>query len=128
MTPTLWLLACAWHGPVPIAAAEGGAPVANVVAMDRSAYNRLLVVAQSSRQLEDGRIEVSVTLANRESTGLGVQFDVQFHREAPDDADAPDRVESSWQSARIAAAGTETLMATSGAPGPASWVVELWVP
>ncbi len=130
MPALLCFLACAWHGPVPIAPVEGGAPSPLVVAMDRAAYNHLLLVDQRSQLLEDGRLEVSVELRNLEHTELPVHLDVQFHTPAPEaaSADAPDLVESTWRMIRIAADGTETLTVASQAPGPSSYAVELWVP
>jgi hypothetical protein len=130
MTLTLCFLACAFHGPVPIAAAQqGGASSAFVVAMNRAAYNRLAVVEQGSRVLEDGRLEVSVQLRNRESTELPVHLDVQFRTPAPEEAgaEAHDDIETSWKMLRIPGDGTEALTVASLAPGPSSYTVELWV-
>jgi hypothetical protein len=100
--------------------------------MDRAAYNHVLLVGQTSRVLEDGRIEVSVELRNRDATELSVHYDVQFHATPPDDAggddDARVRVETTWQTVRLPASGSGTLVVASQEPGPASYTVELWVP
>jgi hypothetical protein len=122
-------LACAWHGPVPLTPAAGGAPSPLVVAMDRTAYDRLALVGQESKVLEDGRLELSVQLRNLEADELAVHFDVQFLTPVPDDA-GPDEgplVETSWRTLRIPGAGTETLTVTSQAAGPSTYTVELWV-
>jgi hypothetical protein len=103
----LCFLACAWHGPVPLTPAAGGAPSPLVVAMDRSAYDRLALVGQESKVLEDGRLELSVQLRNLEAEELAVHFDVQFLTPAPDGAGPDDGalVETSWQTLRIPGAG-----------------------
>jgi hypothetical protein len=123
-------LACAWHGPVPLTPAAGAMPSPLVVAMDRTAYDRLALVAQESKVLEDGRLEISVQLRNLEAAELAVHLDVQFHTPAPEDAspDEGDLVETSWRMLRIPADATETLTVTSLAPGPKTYAVELWVP
>jgi hypothetical protein len=100
-----------------------------VVAMDRTAYDRLALVGQESKVLDDGRLEISVQLRNLAAVELAVHLDVQFHTPAPDGAspDEADLVETSWRMLRIPGAGTETLKATSLAPGPSTYAVELWV-
>jgi hypothetical protein len=123
-------LACAWHGPVPLPPAAGGVASPLVVAMDRTAYNQLVLVEQQAKVLEDGRLQVSVQLRNLDGAELPVHFDVQFHTPAPEDAspDQGDLVETSWRMLRIPGDGTETLTVTSLAPGPSAYAVELWVP
>jgi hypothetical protein len=132
MLPLASFLACAWHGPVPVALAQGGAPSPVVVAMDRTAYNHVLLLGQTSRVLDDGRIEVSVELQNRDATELGVHYDVQFHATPPEDDASDDearvRVETTWQLVRLPASGSAKLVVASQEPGPASYTVELWVP
>jgi len=123
-------LACAWHGPVPLTPAAGGVPSPLVVAMDRTAYDRLALVGQESKVLEDGRFEISVQLRNLDAAELAVHLDVQFHTPAPDGAspDQGDLVETSWRLLRIPGNATETLTVASLAPGPSTYAVELWVP
>jgi len=126
----LCFLACAWHGPVPLTPAAGAVPSPLVVAMDRTAYDRLALVGQESKVLEDGRFEISVQLRNLDAEELAVQLDVQFHSPAPENA-SPDEgalVETSWRSLRIPGDGTETLTVASLAPGPSTYTLELWVP
>jgi hypothetical protein len=125
----LCFLACAWHGPVPLTPAAGGAPTPLVVAMDRTAYNSLALVGQESKALEDGRFEISVQLRNLDTDELAVHLDVQFRTPAPDTTpDQDELVETSWRSMRIPGNGTETLTVASLAPGPTTYTVELWVP
>ena len=126
----LCFLACAWHGPVPLTPATDGAPSPLVVAMDRTAYDRLALLGQESKVLEDGRLEVSVQIRNRDAQEFAVHVDVQFLTPVPDDA-GPDQgplVETTWRMLTIRGAGTETLTVTSQAAGPRTYTVELWVP
>jgi hypothetical protein len=126
----LCFLACAWRGPIPLPAAAGGVASPLVVAMDRDAYTRLVLVGQEASVLEDGRLQISVALRNLDPRELPVHLDVQFHTPAPDDAgpDQGDLVETSWRMLRIPGDSTETLTVTSLAPGPSTYAVELWVP
>jgi hypothetical protein len=125
----LSFLACAWHGPVPLTPAAGAVPSPLVVAMDRTAYDRLALVGQESTVLEDGRLQIAVHLRNLDADELAVHLDVQFHTPLPDDAssDQAPVVETSWRSLRIPGDGTETLTVASLAPGPSTYTVELWV-
>jgi hypothetical protein len=126
--PTLCFAACAWHGPVPIPGVEGASSSPFVVAMDRAAYNRVSLVSQAARTLEDGRIEVAVTLRNDERAELPIHLDVRFETAVAEgaDPDAPVRVETSWKTVHLAAGANETVTVTSSAPGASAYTVELW--
>ena len=71
-----------WRGPAPLQTLGGLSPTANVVALDKAAWQLVAVQEQRVERLDDGRMSVRLELANLSSGSLDVQVQTRFRDDA----------------------------------------------
>ena len=72
------LVGCAWRGPAPMQTMGDLSPTANIIAMDKAAWQLVAVQGQQVERLDDGRLQVRLELANLAMGALDVQVQTRF--------------------------------------------------